>query len=568
MEANTSFALLALAPIVLSGVLLLGLRWSAQRAMPVVFVVTVLIATMGWQVSFNRVAAASIEGFIITVQVLWIIFGALLLLNTLKYSGGMSSIRAGFSGLSGDRRIQVILIAWMFGCFIEGASGFGTPAAVVGPLMVAVGFPALAAVTFGMIIQSSPVSFGAVGTPLLVGVQSGVQREAMTTALHGVGSSWEVFFQSITTQVAIFHAIAGTFIPLFLVMFMTRFFGKNRSWVEGLAAAPFAIFAAFAFTVPYTLAAVFLGAEFPSIIGGLLGLAIAAGAAKVGFLVPKKTWDFPAAPEWPSEWSGSLKMDMKTDAINMPLWKAWLPYVLLAVFLVMTRTMPELKAALINVQWKTSGILGEAGINGSFQPLYLPGGIMAFVCLITVFLHKMSWGDFGRAINESAATALKAGFVLVFTVPMVRIMIQSGVNAADLKSMPIVLATWVASLVGNAYPFFAPSIGALGAFLAGSNTVSNLMLSQFQYGVAQILGVSGATMIAAQSVGAAAGNMIAIHNVVAASATVGLLGREGITLRRTAIPTLYYVTLIGIVASVAVYMLGFTDPLVGVEIGK
>src|SRR5690606_23578211 len=142
-------------------------------------------------------------------------------------------------------------------------------------------------------------------------------------------------------------------------------------------------------------------------------------------------------------------------------------------------------------------------------------------------------------------TLLGAGFVLLFTVPMVRVMINSGVNGKELISMPLMVADWVATEVGNVYPFFAPSVGALGAFLAGSNTVSNLMLSQFQYGVAEGLGISGALMVAGQSVGAAAGNMIAIHNVVAASATVGLLGREGTTLRMTIIPTIYYVVLAG-----------------------
>mgnify|MGYP003604300479 FL=1 len=243
-------ALLAFTPIALSGVLLVGLGWSAKRAMPLVYVVTALIALTAWGVSFNRVLAATLEGIIITVQVLWIIFGSLLLLNTLKHSGGIASIRSGFARITPDRRIQVILIAWLFGCFIEGASGFGTPAAVAGPLMVAVGFPALSAVMFGMIIQSTPVSFGAVGTPLLVGVQGGLQRESMTQVLTAQGQTWADFFNLTVERVALGHAIAGTLIPAFLVFFMTRFFGRNRSWAEALPALPFALFAAFAFTIP------------------------------------------------------------------------------------------------------------------------------------------------------------------------------------------------------------------------------------------------------------------------------------------------------------------------------
>lgn len=554
-----AYALLAFAPILVAGILLLGFRMAAKLAMPIVYIVTVVIALLAWQMSFNRVAAATLEGLILTAQILWIIFGALLLLNTLKYSGGISTIRAGFTGLTTDRRIQVILVAWGFGTFIEGASGFGTPAAVVAPLMVALGFPALAAVIFGLIIQSTPVSFGAVGTPLIVGVQGGLARETMTQQLVANGHSWADFFNPLVTQVAILHAICGTLIPLVLVLFMTRFFGRKRSWSEGFAVAPFAIFAAFAFTIPYVLAARFLGPEFPSIIGGLVGLGIAASAAKAGFLVPKQSWDFPGNNEWPSEWSGEIEMKLPDTKRHMSLFMAWLPYVLLAVFLVLTRTVNPLKSVLTGFQWSTTNILGETGIGGSFQPLYLPGGILVFICLLTVFMHRMRWSEFGAAAKESSSILLGAGFVLIFTIPMVRVMIQSGVNTTEMASMPIVMAEWVASTVGGIYPVFAPTVGALGAFLAGSNTVSNLMFSQFQYSTAELLGVSGATMVAAQSVGAAGGNMIAIHNVVAASATVGLLGREGVTLRRTILPSIYYCALAGALAWVAMYVLGVTD---------
>jgi lactate permease len=560
-------ALLAFTPIGLAGILLVGLGWPAKRAMPLVYVVTAAIALWVWGVSLNRVMAATLEGLLITVQVLWIIFGALLLLNTLKHSGGIATIRGGFARISADRRVQVILIAWLFGSFIEGASGFGTPAAVAAPLMVAVGFPALAAVMFGMMIQSTPVSFGAVGTPMLVGVQGGLQREQMTAVLQAQGSSWGDFFHAIYSQVAIGHAICGTLMPGLLVMFMTRFFGRNRSWTEGLSILPFALFAGLAFTVPYALAGVILGPEFPSLLGALVGLAIASLAARAGFLLPKKTWDFADPKDWPNEWMGSV--EMKLDRLGqrkIPMLLAWTPYILLAALLVLSRTMGPFKQFLTSISLGAKDILGENGISGSFQPLYLPGGILVVVCLVTVLMHKMRGPDFLLAVKESGGTLLGAGFVLVFTVPMVRIMIQSGVNANELASMPILMARWVATSVGEVYPFFAPTVGALGAFLAGSNTVSNLMLSQYQYSVAQALAVSGATMVAAQSIGAAAGNMIAIHNVVAASATVGVLGREGQTLRRTVIPTIYYVVLTGTLTMLAMYAFHVTDPLLGVQL--
>jgi lactate permease len=350
------------------------------------------------------------------------------------------------------------------------------------------------------------------------------------------------------------------------VFFMTRFFGRNRSWTEALPALPFALFAAFAFTIPYGLAGRFLGPEFPSLLGGLLGLALATLAARAGFLVPKKTWDFADPKEWPEEWMGNIEMKVDHATKQIPIVIAWVPYLLLALILVLSRTMPAFKAWLLSVSVGVKDILGEAGISGNFQPLYLPGGILVFVCLLTILLHRMYLSDFVKATRESGGTLLGAGFVLLFTVPMVRIMIQSGVNANDLASMPISMARWVAATVGDVYPVFAPTVGALGAFLAGSNTVSNLMLSQYQYSVAQALAVSGATMVAAQSIGAAAGNMIAIHNVVAASATVGVMGREGQILRRTIIPTIYYVALVGALAMLAMHVVNWSDPLLGVKL--
>ncbi|WP_312924237.1 L-lactate permease [Stutzerimonas nitrititolerans] len=557
-------ALFAFTPILLAAIMLIGFRWPASRAMPLVYLFTAAIGLFIWDMSFNRIIASTLQGLVITLGLLWIIFGAILLLNTLKHSGGITAIRAGFTTISPDRRIQAIIIAWLFGCFIEGASGFGTPAAIAAPLLVAVGFPAMAAVLMGMLVQSTPVSFGAVGTPIVVGVNSGLDTATIGAQLVAQGSSWDSFLQQITSSVAITHAIVGTVMPLVMAMMLTRFFGKEKSWKAGFEVLPFAIFAGLAFTLPYVATGIFLGPEFPSLLGGLIGLAIVTTAARFNFLVPKNTWDFADAKEWPAEWLGTVEMKLEDLAARpMSAFRAWLPYVLVGALLVISRVFPEVGSALKSVSIAFGNILGEAGISASIEPLFLPGGILVAVVLITFFLHGMRASELKAAVKESSSVLLSAGFVLLFTVPMVRILINSGVNGADLASMPIIMARYVADSVGGIYPLLAPTVGALGAFLAGSNTVSNMMFSQFQFGVAQSLGVSGAMVVAIQAVGAAAGNMVAIHNVVAASATVGLLGREGSTLRKTVWPTLYYVLFTGAIGLIAIYMMGVTDPLVG-----
>lgn len=563
--SETTLALLAFVPLVLAGVLLIGLRMAAKTAMPIVFAVTALIGLFAWDMTFSRVLASTLQGLILTVSILWIIFGAILLLNTLKHSGGITAIRKGFSGISPDRRVQAIIVAWLFGCFIEGASGFGTPAAVAAPLLVALGFPALAAVVVGMMIQSTPVSFGAVGTPIVVGVTGGIDRAGITATLASGDATWLEYFRLIVSEVAIIHGLVGLMMPLLMVIIMVRFFGANRSWKEGLSIIPFALFAGAAFVVPYMLAGVFLGPEFPSMIGAMVGLAIVVPAARRGFLIPKDTWDFPESTSWPDEWIGKLEIKMDDIAGKAPVstLMGWVPYVLLAVFLVASRVIEPLKNALTSFAFGWSDILGE-GIGGSIQPLYLPGGILLVVVLITALLHRMTLGELKDAFTDSSRTLMGAGFVLVFTIPMVRILINSGVNGADLVSMPVAMAQLVADSFGGAYPFFAPAVGALGAFIAGSNTVSNLMLSDFQFNVANQLELSTAFMVALQAVGAAAGNMIAIHNVVAASATVGLLGREGTTIRKTILPTLYYLVISGVIALIGFYAIGLTDPLMRV----
>ena len=562
-------AFLAFSPILVAGILLVGLRWPARRAMPIVYVQTAAIALFFWGMTFERVAASTIEGLGLTAAILWIVFGAILLLNTLKHSGALRVIRAGFSGISADRRVQVVIIAWLFGTFIEGASGFGTPAAIVAPLLVALGFPAMSAVVIGMMIQSTPVSFGAVGTPIIVGVTGGLRDDALDADLAATGSDWDEFIQLITSQVAITHGIIGTLIPLLMIMVMTRFFGEKRSWRDGLSAAPFAIFAGFAFTIPYALTGVFLGPEFPSIFGALVGMAIVVPAARAGFLIPKDTWDFAPPETWPAEWLGTLELklgELAAGKREMSLVRAWTPYLLVALLLVLSRIDElGLNDQLRRVEIAWNDIFGE-GISTSLQPLYLPGGIMVITVIAAYFILGMKWSQMSTAISESTKTLIGAGVVLIFTVPMVRIMINSGVNTGGdndeaLASMPVAMADWMSDAVGDVYPALAAAVGALGAFIAGSNTVSNLMLSRFQFETAQSLELAPSFMVSLQAVGAAAGNMIAIHNVVAASATVGLLGREGLVLRKTIIPTVYYCLFAGSIGLFVYYGLDYTGIL-------
>lgn len=557
MDSSGFYALVAILPILAVMFFLVVLRWPATRAMPVAYAMTFGFAIWLWEVPVIHATAASLRGVVIAVTLLWIVFGAIVLLFTLRESGAAATIRRGFMDVSRDRRVQAVIVAWLFGSFIEGASGFGTPAAVAGPLLLALGFPALAAVMTCLIIQSTPVSFGAVGTPIMVGMRESLNVPSVENAVAEAGMS---YYPDFITQIGVFtaipHAIVGTFIPLIICGMLTRFFGADRSFAEGLAIWKFALFGGLAFTVPYLVVAVTLGPEFPSLLGALIGLAIVVTAARKGFLTPKgEPWDFPPRERWSTEWMGVVSGDVGEERHHMTLARAWTPYVIVALLLVVTR-LPFLpfKAWLSSVAFTWSDILGT-GLSQGIQPLYLPGTIFMVVSLLTVALHGMTGKETKTAWIDSAKMLAGPAFALLFAVALVRVFIDSNVNESGLESMPLVLAEWAASVAGSSWPFFAAMIGALGAFVAGSNTVSDLMFSLFQYGVADRIGVSHLVILGMQALGGAAGNMITVHNVVAASATVGLVGREGLLIRRTILPMTYYVVFAGVLGMLFAYVI-------------
>jgi lactate permease len=537
---------LALLPILSVFILIVLFRWPATRAMPVAFLITVFLALFVWKVPLLQISAASIDGLVTAASILYIVLGAVLLLNLLQESGSIHAIRKSMFLISPDRRVQAIIVAFFFGAFIEGSAGFGTPAAVAAPLLVAVGFPAMAAVMVTLIIQSTPVSFGAVGTPILIGVNAGLSGQAeVTNYLSTHSADFPAYLNAIGGKVAIIHGVTGTLIPLILVLMMGRFFGPKRKWTEGISMLPFALFSGLCFTIPYTLTGVFLGPEFPTLIGSLLGLVIIIPAARSGFLIPKDVWDFPTRKTWPSDWEGQRFETQAEISAERSIFRSWLPYGLVALFLLASRLWPWLKDALASVTLSWRQIF-RTPIDTSFQPLFLPGFLFLIVSILTLSIQKISKKQAKKAVQRSFRMLLGPTIALAFAVPMVKVFINSGIPGG-LDKMPVVLAAGASALVGKAWVGLAAVIGAMGAFIAGSNTFSNMMFSLFQFVTAIKIGAVPGVIVALQAVGGAAGNMICVHNVVAASAVVGLIGKEGHLIRKTLIPMTYYLIVAAIV---------------------
>ncbi|MGW8528989.1 L-lactate permease [Nocardiopsis sp. NPDC055824] len=562
MDNLALLSLLALTPILLVGVLLVGFRVPAMYAMPAGYAVVVAVAVLAWETDWRSIAASTIQGLILAAGLLYIVFGALLLLSTLTKSGAIATIRSTFTDITPDRRVQAIIIGWLFGSFIEGASGFGTPAAVVAPLLLALGFPAMAAVMVGLVIQSTPVSFGAVGTPILVGVAGGLEGSPeVAERASALGLAVPEFIGHIGFQTVLLHAVAGTLVPLIICCMLCGFYGGGRRFSDGLGVWRFALFSAFAMTVPSVLYNHFLGVEFTSLLGGLTGLVVVVLAARKGFLMPERAWDFPPREDWLARWSGSIAPGegdtVLADDRRIGLLRAWTPYLLVAALLVATRTVEPLKAWLSGITVGATDILGTPVVQ-AVEPLYSPGATFVLVCLVTCVLHRMSARQVADSWKAAGSQLAGAAVALLFAVPLVRVFINTGAEFGEtaMESMPLTLAAGAAELGGATWPLYAPWIGALGAFVAGSNTVSNLMFSLFQFSTGERIGIPPETVVATQAVGGAAGNMITVHNVVAASAVVGLVGREGDLIRQTILPMAYYVLLAGSVSYVFVYGFG------------
>jgi len=367
--------------------------------------------------------------------------------------------------------------------------------------------------------------------------------------------SYDAFIAGIGARAATVHAICGLMVPFTLLAVLGRRFGPDRSARTALSIWRFALFCALAFVVPYLTVAWLLGPEFPSLLGSLIALAVVVPAARRGFLLGDgPVWTFGPCESWPPRWgapgdAGHL-VSAREGEREIGLLRAWSPYILAAVLLVLTR-LPQLpfRSALESITLSWDGILGTP-LSQSVQPLYLPGTVLAIAALLTPTLHRRPRATtIRRAWSGAASTLAKPTLALLFAVALVRVFIDSGNNLGGNASMPIFLAESLAGITGAAWPFFAPWVGAMGAFVAGSNTVSDLMFAVFQFGVATAAGLPILLVLALQAVGGAAGNMITVHNVVAAGATVGLVGEEGTLIRITLVPMIVYLFLAGVLGA-------------------
>ncbi|GHU69644.1 lactate permease [Spirochaetia bacterium] len=541
------YALIAAVPLVLALVLMIAFRLPASKSLAASLGVSIILGLLVWKMEVITLLAYGMLGFLSSWDVLLIIFGAILLLNTLKAAGAIEAINAGFRSISTDRRIQIIIIAWMFGAFVEGAAGFGTPAALAAPLLVGLGFPPVAACIAALGANSTPVPFAAVGTPSLTSIA------ALAEDIVAAGGSVEVWTKEFSRLTSLFLGVGGILVPFQICAIIVVMFGRERKLRSVLEILPFALFSGAVFVIPYHLLGTFAGPDFPSIIGSLIGLGGVIIAAKFKFLTPRHVWDFPAAAVSAGTAPGTDGLHEKAPAVSTPkmgLLKAWSPYVIIAALLLITR-IPALgiKGLLQSAKITIPNILGVDGATYSFAAPYNPG-IFPFmvISLIAGLLFGLSFKETGRIWRSTVRQITAVAIALFCGVAMVQIMRYSSVNQSGLPSMLQQIAASLAKGVGRMFPLVSPLIGLIGAFVSGSCTVSGLLFSPLQFETARMLGFNTAGIIALQMAGGSIASIISINNVIAVTSTAGASGSEGKILLVNMLPCFIYYILIVIVS--------------------
>lgn len=512
--------------ILAAGPVLLLVYWMTKRtpmpsakALPLAAIVAYGVRLVWFGTDANLVNASVVAGLLVALTPILIVWGAIFLFRTMEHCGAMDTIRQWFNQLSSNRVAQVVIIGWSFQFLIEGASGFGTPAALAGPLLVGVGFPPLRVAIACLILNSVPVSFGAVGTPTWFGfAQLGLSEEE---------------FRAVAWKTAIIHSAAACVVPLLA-------FRLLLSWLEIWRNLAFIYLALAASVIPMFLLAL-VDDEFPAVAGGLIGLIVTVWLAHHRVGLAREVQAAATSEATPTA----------RAVVNafFPLWATVL--VLLATRIpalglrdLLTAAVPAWEfplGSLGSFSISQALVLNLRGIFGTetdwtHQVLYVPS-LIPFI-LVSVVSWRVLAAPSGiarKVWQESAAQIGNPILALLGALVFVQMLTVGG----D-KSSVVLIGRSLAAATGEWWQYLAAYLGAIGSFFSGSCTISNLTFGPIQDSIATREGLDRTTILALQSVGGAMGNMVAIHNIVAVCSVLGLGNREGEILKQTIGPMLLY----------------------------
>ena len=525
-------AVVAFLPILCFLLCLLAFKLKGYQAGFITVIVASAVAFFIYGMPFSLIGASFVQGFAQGMwPIAWIIIAAIFLYKLSVKSGSFEVIKQSVMSITPDHRIQVILIGFCFGSFLEGAIGFGGPVAITAALLVGLGLKPLYAAGLCLIANTAPVAFGAVGIPII----------AMCN-LVGVDQ------HAVSAMVGRMLVPLSLTVPFFIVFLMDGFKGVKETF-------PAIFVAAVSFTGTQFLSSNFLGAELPDIVSAIVSLACTTLFLKV----------------WKP--SNIFRLDNETNFSNFAqlelgaVIRAWMPFILLIVCIVIW-TQPWFKAlfakgaifdytqvtiAFNNIQ---GGILDE---NGKAISLSLPinfvalqaGTAILLAAFLTIWTLKIKASDAGECfwdtLKEMAIPCITIGLVVAFAF--------IAKNSAMSATLGLAFAQ-----TGDAFAFFSPVIGWIGVFLTGSDTSANLLFGPLQQVTAGELGVGEALFLAANSVGGVVGKMISPQSIAIACAAVGLVGKESELFKFTLKYSIGFILLIGIWTFIIAFFLNGIIP--------
>lgn len=523
----------ALLPIVFFFAALTVLKLKGYVAGFFTLLISILVAIFAFGMPAGMALSSAAYGFAYGLwPIAWIIVTAVYLYKITVKTGQFDIIRSSVISITEDQRLQMILVGFSFGAFLEGAAGFGAPVAITAALLVGLGFNPLYAAGLCLIANTAPVAFGAMGIPIIVAGQvSGLD------AYH-IG-------QVAGRQLPILSII----VPFWLIAMMDGMRGIKQTW-------PAVLVAGVSFAVTQFLTANFIGPELPDVTSALVSL--------ICLSLFLKKWQ-------PSEiftFQGMKQPEARkaSEYSTGQIVKAWSPFAILTVF-VSLWTMKPLKTfldsfSLIEIQWpglhnlvmKAAPVVAEPTPYAAVYKLNLLSAVGTSILLasiVTIILLRMKPADavktFFETLHELRFSILSIGLVLGFAF------------VANYSGLSSTLALVLAG-TGAAFPFFSPFLGWLGVFLTGSDTSANALFGSLQASTAHQVGISPELAVAANTTGGVTGKMISPQSIAIACAAVGLAGRESDLFRFTLKHSLAFCAMIGIITTVQAYWLTWMIP--------
>lgn len=520
-------ALLAFLPIFCFLICLLVFKLKGYQAGFITVIIASVVAFYAYGMPFSLIGASFVQGFAQGMwPIAWIIIAAIFLYKLSVKSGSFEVIKESVMTITPDHRIQVILIGFCFGSFLEGAIGFGGPVAITAALLVGLGLKPLHAAGLCLIANTAPVAFGAVGIPII----------AMSN-LVGVEQ------YEISAMVGRMLVPLSLSVPFFIVFLMDGVKGVKETF-------PAVLVAALSFTITQFISSNYLGAELPDIVSAVVSLACTTIFLK--FWSPKNIF----------------RLDDLTDFSHHTqlefgkVFKAWLPFILLIICIIIW-TQPWFKAffdkgavfdytkvalSFNNIEGSIVDSAGKAlSLNMDINLIALQAGTAILVAaLLTIFFLRIKSNiveeALGDTLKEMAMPCITIGLVVAFAF------------IAKNSGMSTTLGTAFAT-TGDAFSFFSPVIGWIGVFLTGSDTSANLLFGPLQQAAATSLAVPEALFLAANSVGGVVGKMISPQSIAIACAAVGLVGKESDLFKFTLKYSVGFIILIGIWTCIIAFLM-------------